>query len=199
MNIGHIVVKGLVAAGAVMLTAWHPEPHKPVFQGWVEANFVFVGADEIGRIESLAVREGDTIAAGAPLFTVDADICRRRECPAARRGDASTTRSRPSRARKSCSKPGPSNKKELRYRTHRRLHETEAQPVSARKRLTRRNRVGPRAGQRNHPAGLFPARAKRRRQDGLLSLLLPPGNVKLRFFVPEAASCRRSSRATPSR
>ena len=43
-------------------------------QGWVEADFVFVGPDEAGRVETLAVREGDTVAAGAPLFAVDADL-----------------------------------------------------------------------------------------------------------------------------
>ena len=43
-------------------------------QGWVEADFVFVGPDEAGRVEMLAVREGDQVAAGAPLFAVDADL-----------------------------------------------------------------------------------------------------------------------------
>jgi HlyD family secretion protein len=43
-------------------------------QGWVEADFVFVGPDEAGRVETLNVREGDTVAAGAPLFAVDADL-----------------------------------------------------------------------------------------------------------------------------
>jgi HlyD family secretion protein len=43
-------------------------------QGWVEADFVFVGPDEAGRVEALHVREGDTVAAGAPLFAVDADL-----------------------------------------------------------------------------------------------------------------------------
>ena len=43
-------------------------------QGWVEADFVFVGPDEAGRVETLGVREGDQVAAGAPLFAVDADL-----------------------------------------------------------------------------------------------------------------------------
>jgi HlyD family secretion protein len=43
-------------------------------QGWVEADFVFVGPDEVGRVQTLNVREGDTVAAGAPLFSVDADL-----------------------------------------------------------------------------------------------------------------------------
>ena len=43
-------------------------------QGWVEADFVFVGPDETGRVETLAVHEGDQVAVGAPLFAVDADL-----------------------------------------------------------------------------------------------------------------------------
>jgi HlyD family secretion protein len=43
-------------------------------QGWVEGDFVFVGPDEAGRVQTLSVREGDTVAAGAPLFTVDAEL-----------------------------------------------------------------------------------------------------------------------------
>ena len=43
-------------------------------QGWIEADFVFVGPDEAGRVESLAVREGDTVAAGAALFAIDGEL-----------------------------------------------------------------------------------------------------------------------------
>jgi len=44
------------------------------FQGWVEADLVFVSPDEPGRVETLSVREGETVALGAPLFTVDAEL-----------------------------------------------------------------------------------------------------------------------------
>ncbi|MEJ0077423.1 MAG: HlyD family efflux transporter periplasmic adaptor subunit [Alphaproteobacteria bacterium] len=43
-------------------------------QGWIEGDFVFVGPDEMGRVETLSVREGDQVAARAPLFTVDSDL-----------------------------------------------------------------------------------------------------------------------------
>ena len=43
-------------------------------QGWVEADFVFVGPDEAGRVETLNLREGDQANIGAPLFSVDADL-----------------------------------------------------------------------------------------------------------------------------
>jgi len=43
-------------------------------QGWIEADLVFVGPDEAGRVETLSASEGDTISVGAPLFSVDADL-----------------------------------------------------------------------------------------------------------------------------
>jgi HlyD family secretion protein len=43
-------------------------------QGWIEGDFVFVGPDDAGRVETLHVREGDQVAAGAPLFALDADL-----------------------------------------------------------------------------------------------------------------------------
>ena len=43
-------------------------PNNGRMQGWIEGDFVFVGPDETGRVETLSVREGDQVAAGAPLF-----------------------------------------------------------------------------------------------------------------------------------
>ena len=45
-------------------------------QGWIEADLVFVGPDEAGRIETLSVREGDQVAASAPLFAIDGELQR---------------------------------------------------------------------------------------------------------------------------
>src|ERR1700730_13203444 len=44
------------------------------FQGWIEADLIFVSPDEAGRVETLSVREGDQAETGAPLFNVDADL-----------------------------------------------------------------------------------------------------------------------------
>ena len=46
----------------------------PLFQGWIEADLIFVAPDEVGRVETLAVQEGDQVMASAPLFSVDADL-----------------------------------------------------------------------------------------------------------------------------
>ena len=44
------------------------------FQGWVEAELIFVSPDEAGRVETLAVREGDAVTQGAPVCTVDSEL-----------------------------------------------------------------------------------------------------------------------------
>ena len=76
MKTGLFAAKVLIVAGALVVAAWAREPVEQTFQGWVEANFVFIGPDELGRVEKLAVHEGDTVVEGAPLFTVDADLHR---------------------------------------------------------------------------------------------------------------------------
>lgn len=45
-----------------------------VLQGWVEAELIFVSPDEQGRVETLKVREGDHVKQGDLLFTVDDDL-----------------------------------------------------------------------------------------------------------------------------
>jgi HlyD family secretion protein len=39
-------------------------------QGWVEADFIFVSPDEAGRVDSLHVREGETVPAGRPVLAL---------------------------------------------------------------------------------------------------------------------------------
>jgi HlyD family secretion protein len=59
---------------ALMLALAACDDNNGRLQGWVEGDFVFVGPDETGRVQTLAVREGDTVATGAPLFAVDSDL-----------------------------------------------------------------------------------------------------------------------------
>jgi HlyD family secretion protein len=58
---------------ALLVTGCEPNTNT-TFQGWIEADLIFVSPDETGRVETLAVREGDQAQTGAPLFTVDADL-----------------------------------------------------------------------------------------------------------------------------
>ena len=62
-----------VIAAAMVLAACNGDK-EPIFQGWIEADMIFVGPDETGRIETLSVREGDMVELRAPLFTLDADL-----------------------------------------------------------------------------------------------------------------------------
>ena len=43
---------GLASAIAVLLVSSCNNAQEPVFQGWVEAELIFVGPDENGRIET---------------------------------------------------------------------------------------------------------------------------------------------------
>ncbi|CCM76058.1 HlyD family secretion protein [Rhizobium mesoamericanum] len=42
-----------------------------VYQGWVEADTLFIGADTSGRVVKLDVAEGQEVAPSAPLFSMD--------------------------------------------------------------------------------------------------------------------------------
>lgn len=61
-----------LAGGAWMHFAGPPQ--QTTWQGWVEGDFLFLGADEAGRLASLDVKEGQGVAERAPLFAVQSDI-----------------------------------------------------------------------------------------------------------------------------
>ena len=63
---------GLSIGLAVLLLSSCNQATEPVFQGWVEAELIFVGPDENGRIETLTVREGSPVEKGMLLLTLDA-------------------------------------------------------------------------------------------------------------------------------
>ncbi|HPT17670.1 MAG TPA: biotin/lipoyl-binding protein, partial [Kiritimatiellia bacterium] len=62
-------VRGLAAAA--LLAGCGRAPHA-AFQGYAEADFVDVATAEPGQLVTLAVAKGDAIAAGAPLFALEA-------------------------------------------------------------------------------------------------------------------------------
>lgn len=149
------------------------------YQGWIEADFVFVGPDETGRVETLSVREGDAVALGAPLFTVDADL----QHADAAAAEASLVNARQAfeRADELLRAKVGSHKAFDDARAA--LREAEARVNSAQTRLARRRVPSPAAGFIHQvyyrPGEMVPAGRP-------VVALLPPGNVKVRFFVPEA-------------
>ena len=50
------------------------ERRDPGFQGWVEADMIFVSPDESGRVIKLNVREGDEVKPGMQIYSVDDDL-----------------------------------------------------------------------------------------------------------------------------
>src|SRR6201982_1796540 len=63
---------GALALAAALLGC--NEPRNPGYQGWVEADMIFVSPDEAGRVTKLNVREGDEVKTGDQLFSVDDDM-----------------------------------------------------------------------------------------------------------------------------
>lgn len=63
---------GLVVATALALFLFtHPTNKESEFPGYMEADLVLVGSEQGGRIATLAVKEGDTVKTGDPVFTLE--------------------------------------------------------------------------------------------------------------------------------
>ena len=150
------------------------------FQGWVEADLIFVSPDEVGRIETLSVREGDHVETGAPLFTVDADL---------QKADLQMQQAALKNAQQAFDRSRELVKKQA--DTQKNLDDTEAalrtaqaRVVSSQTRLDRRKVASPVTGSVEQiyfrVGEMVPAGKP-------VVALLPPGNLKVRFFVNEAA------------
>jgi len=180
MNISAYIIGILVAAaGAFVVSAPHGETPQPIYQGWIEANTVFIGADEPGRVGTQFVREGDAVKAGAPLFTINDDL----ERAAVAQEEATLSNAQQTfRRAQDLLKTGSGTKKEF-DAAQSALLEAEARLDSARTRLTRRKVYAPADGTIQEvyyrPGEAVPAGRS-------VVSLLPPGNIKVRFFAPEA-------------
>jgi HlyD family secretion protein len=151
----------------------------PTYQGWVEANLIFVGADEGGRIATLAVREGDKIEAGAPLFGLDTEL---------HEADLKMTMATLANAKQTfaraqqLAKTGAGTQKDF-DAAEAALRESEARVNTSRTRLARRSVAAPVSGSVQQvyfrPGEVVIASRP-------IVALLPPGNIKVRFFVPQA-------------
>jgi len=163
---------------AFMLTACG-NGRENAYQGWIEGVFVFVGPDEAGRVEKMRVREGDAVKADAPLFSIDAELQQAdlRVAEAALANSQSTFE----RAQQLL-KSGSGSQKAF-DDAQANLREADARAKAARTRLTRRELSSPVTGAVQQiyyrPGEMVPA------GKAVLSIL-PPGNVKVRFFVQQA-------------
>lgn len=170
---------GAVAAGLFALALAGCNKIDNGYQGWIEANLIFVAPDEVGRVQTLSVREGDAVKTGDPLFTVDDDLQQADFAQVeASLKNAQQTYDRASMLLKT----GAGTQKDY-DAAEAVLRDAQARLNSVQTRLSRRSVFSPVSGTVQQiyfrPGEIAPAGRP------VLSLL-PPGNVKVRFYVPES-------------
>jgi HlyD family secretion protein len=174
-----MIARRIVLAGVLTLAlAACSQSDDRGLQGWVEADLIFVSPDEAGRVETLSVREGDAVAKGAPLFTIDPDL---------QQADVEMAKATLVNARQAFEraqtlvKTAAGTQKSL-DDAEAALRTAEARLDSAQTRLKRRTMASPVTGsvqQIYYRPGELAAAGRP------VLALLPPGNIKVRFFVPE--------------
>lgn len=168
----------LAAAALAVLLAGCNDKRDPGFQGWVEADMIFVSPDESGRVIKLNVREGDQVKAGDQLYSVDDDLQQADlNQNKATLANAQQTYDRAS----SLSKTGSGTQASLDSAISA-LRVAEARVNTSQTRLARRSGFAPVGGTIQQiyfrEGEMVPM------QRPVLSIM-PPGNMKIRFFVPE--------------
>lgn len=153
-------------------------PKDPGYQGWIEADLIFVSPDESGRVVKLNVREGDKIDVGTPIYAVDDDL----QQAALNQSNATLANAQQSYDRAlALSKTGSGTQANLDNAVAA-LRVAQAQMNTSQTRLNRRRMNAPIAGTVQQiyfrEGETVPA------QRPVISIL-PPGNMKVRFFVSE--------------
>jgi len=168
----------LVTALALLALTGCDNTNPNLLQGWVDADLIFVSPDEQGRVERLLVREGDQAEKGDLLFTLDDDL--QVADVAVRQATVSNAQQAFDRAAKLLKTAAGTQKT---YEdAEAALNQANANLTAAQTRLARRRMVAPvtgtvqrvyyRPGETVQPAKPVIA-------------LLPPSNLKIRFFSPE--------------
>ena len=168
-----------VVAGLLSLLLAGCNGHDSPYQGWIEANLIFVAPDEVGRVKTLSVREGDVVKAGDELFTVDDDLQRADYAQV----KASLTNAQQTYDRAtSLLKTGAGTQKDY-DAAEMVLRDAQARLNSSQTRLSRRRIFSAADGtvqQIYFRPGEMVAAGR-----PVLSML-PPGNLKVRFYVPKS-------------
>jgi HlyD family secretion protein len=154
-------------------------PRDPGFQGWVEADMIFVSPDEFGRVTKLNVQEGDEIKTGSQLFAVDDDM---------QQADLNQNNATLANAQQSYDraatliKTGAGTQATLDAAVSA-LRVAEAHVVTSQTRVARRIGFAPVSGTIQQI--YFREGETVAAQRPVLSIM-PPGNMKVRFYVPES-------------
>jgi HlyD family secretion protein len=164
---------------AALVLAGCNQSDDSALQGWVEADLVFVSPDEQGRLEQLKVREGDHVKKDQLLFTVDDDL---------QRADVAVKEAAVTNAQQSFDRAKEllttaSGTRKTYDDAQAALRQAIANLEWSKTRLLRRQALSPDTGTveevyYRQGETVPPGRA--------VIALLPPGNLKLRFFAPEA-------------
>jgi HlyD family secretion protein len=164
---------------ATLVLAGCNNSNNRVLQGWVEAELVFVSPDEQGRVETLKVREGDHVKRGDLLFTVDDDL---QKADVVVRNTAVINAQQAFDRAKELLKSAAGTQKAY-DDAEAALRQAKANLEWAQTRLARRNAHSPGDGTIEQiyyrPGETVPAGRP-------VVALLPPGNLKVRFFAPQA-------------
>lgn len=165
---------------AVLLALAACNKDDPKYQGWIEANLIFVAPDEVGRVQTLAFREGDMVKTGDLLFTVDDDL---QQADLAQVKASLVNAQQTFDRAETLARTGAGTQKDLDAATMV-LRDAQARLNSAQTRLSRRKVFSPVDGTVQQiyfrPGEMVPA-------DRPVLSVLPPGNIKVRFYVPQAA------------
>ena len=168
----------LAALALAAVLAGCKERRDPGFQGWVEADMIFVSPDESGRVTKLSVHEGDVVKTGDPVYQVDDDL----QQADLNQNNATLANAQQAYDRAaSLSKTGSGTQANLDAAVSA-LRVAEAQVNTSQTRLARRSGFAPVGGtiqQIYFREGEMVAA-----QRPVLSIM-PPGNMKVRFYVPE--------------
>jgi HlyD family secretion protein len=171
-SLGIVMLAALTLAGC-------DKSNDRVLQGWVEAELIFVSPDEQGRVEMLKVREGDHVQKGDVLFTVDDDL---QKADVVVRNTAVINAQQSFDRAKELLKSAAGTQKNY-DDAEAALRQAKANLDWSQTRLSRRNAYSPGDATVEQiyyrPGETVPAGRP-------VVALLPPRNLKLRFFAPQA-------------
>src|SRR5262245_54015387 len=179
MTSPHKTLSAVVVVALALSLAGCNEKRDPGFQGWVEADMIFVSPDESGRVTKLNVREGDEVKSGDQLYSVDDDL----QLADLNQNKATLANAQQTYDRANAlSKTGAGTQANLDSAVSA-LRVAEARVNTSDTRLARRRGFAPVAGTIQQiyfrEGEMVPA------QRPVLSIM-PPGNMKIRFFVSES-------------
>jgi HlyD family secretion protein len=148
------------------------------FQGWVEADMIFVSPDESGRVTNLKVREGEEVKKGEQLYSVDDDL---------QQADLNQNKATLANAQQSYDRAlslrgtGAGTQATLDAAVSA-LRVAEARVATSETRLARRQGFAPVNGAIQQ---IYFREGEMVPEKRPVLSIMPPGNMKIRFYVPE--------------